>query len=95
MWGDSGVEDGQLNQPAVIAFDSEGLLYVTDSGNHRVQVFDNNGNFITKWGSKGSGDGDFSKPESIEVDPNGKVYVADTSNNDVQTFVPENGNLLF
>jgi tripartite motif-containing protein 71 len=74
----------------VIAFGSDGLLYLTDSGNHRVQVFDKNGNFITKWGSKGNGEGQFMKPESIEVDPFGHVYVADTSNNNVQSFISDN-----
>jgi hypothetical protein len=63
---------------------------VTDSGNHRVQVFNKNGTFITKWGSEGEGDGQFSKPESIDVDRFGHVYVADTSNNDVQLFVLNN-----
>jgi tripartite motif-containing protein 71 len=38
-WGSEGNRDGQLKQPAVIAFDSSNLLYVTDSGSHRVQVF--------------------------------------------------------
>jgi DNA-binding beta-propeller fold protein YncE len=74
----------------VITFGPDGLLYVTDSGNHRVQVFDKNGTFITKWGSKGDGDGQFSKPESIDVDPFGNVYVADTTNNNVQLFTPNN-----
>lgn len=78
------------NQPAVIAFDTNGLLFVTDSGNHRVQLFDKNGTFITKWGSEGSEDGQFSKPESIDVDRFGHVYVADTSNNNVQLFIPNN-----
>jgi DNA-binding beta-propeller fold protein YncE len=63
---------------------------VTDSGNHRVQVFDKNGALITMWGSEGSGDGQFSMPESIDVDPSGLVYVADTSNNNVQAFTPNN-----
>jgi DNA-binding beta-propeller fold protein YncE len=82
-------EIGQLNQPAVVAFDSSGHLFVTDSGNHRVQVF-KNGNSVTKWGSEGKGDGQFSKPGSIDVDCFGHVYVADTSNNNVQLFVPNN-----
>ncbi len=73
----------------MITFDPTGLLYITDSGNHRVQTFDKNGTFIAKWGSKGDGDGQFSKPESIAVDHVGHVYVADTTNNNVQMFIPK------
>jgi tripartite motif-containing protein 71 len=72
----------------VITFDAADLLYVTDSGNRRVQIFDKNGTFIAKWGSEGEGDGQFSKPESIAVDDVGHVYVADTTINSVQMFVP-------
>jgi DNA-binding beta-propeller fold protein YncE len=80
------LSNGQLNQPAVITFDAADLLYVTDSGNHRVQIFDKNGTFINKLGSEGEGDGQFSKPESIAVDDDGHVYVADTTNNNIQMF---------
>jgi DNA-binding beta-propeller fold protein YncE len=62
-------------------------MYVTDSENHRVQIFSKNGTFITKWGNEGSGDGQFLKPESITVDSLGHVYVADTVNNNVQLFI--------
>jgi DNA-binding beta-propeller fold protein YncE len=62
-------------------------MYVTDSENHRVQIFSKDGTFITKWGSEGSGDGQFSKPESITVDSLGYIYVADTDNNNVQLFI--------
>ena len=74
----------------MIAFGPNDLLYLTDSGNHRVQVFDKDGTFIAKWGSEGDGKGQFSAPESIDIDSAGHVYVADTTNNNVQVFVPRN-----
>jgi hypothetical protein len=42
-----------------------------------VQVFDDNGSFITKWGGEGENMGQLSKPESSIVDSLGNVNVAD------------------
>lgn len=64
-------------------------MYVTDSGNQRVQKFSSDGTFITEWGEEGEGGGQFSKLEGLAVDSlSGKVYVSDTDNNNVQVFVP-------
>jgi sugar lactone lactonase YvrE len=43
--------DGQFNHPNGIAVDYSGNVYVADSGNHRIQVFTSDGDFIDKWGS--------------------------------------------
>ena len=73
----------------MVAFDADDNVYVTDSGNHRVQKFTGNGTFITEWGEEGQENGQFSMPEGLAVDPlSGKVYVSDTSNNNVQVFSP-------
>src|SRR5262249_25751596 len=53
--------DGQVLPPWGVAIDSStGLVYVADTGNHRIQVFDTSGKFLGKWGSKcdiGNGSG--------------------------------------
>ncbi len=78
-----------FNTPAGVAVDSSGNVYVADKGNHRIQKFDNNGNFITKWGSNGwTGNGQFQYPEDVAVDSSLNVYVADTDNNRIQKFAP-------
>jgi DNA-binding beta-propeller fold protein YncE len=59
---------------------------VVDRGNDRVQVFDNNGNFITKWGSPGSADGQFDNPVGVAVGADGRVYVTDEGNVRIQVF---------
>ena len=63
-------------------------------GNHRVQKFDSNGNFITKWGSEGVGDGQFSLvTPGVDVDSSGYVYVVDKEAANVQKF-DSNGNFI-
>jgi DNA-binding beta-propeller fold protein YncE len=44
-WGESGCEPGQFNLPHAICCDRNGLLYVADRENHRIQVFDGNGKY--------------------------------------------------
>ncbi len=46
-FGSSGSGDGQLNRPTGVAVDSDGIIYVADWGNDRLQVFDADGRFIT------------------------------------------------
>ncbi len=81
-------EAGQLRSPWGIAVDQAGDVYVTDTGNHRVEKFDREGNFITQWGGFGNGDGQFNFPYGIAVDAKGSVYVADSGNTRVQQFMP-------
>ncbi len=87
-WGSNGSGDGQFVAPRNMAVGPDGSIYVADSGNHRIQVLDQNGNFLTKWGSEGSDLGQFSEPWGIAVGPDGTVYVADTWNHRVQSFTP-------
>jgi len=46
-WGKSGTASGEFNQPIGIAVDNEGYVYISDSGNNRIQKFSNNGKFIS------------------------------------------------
>jgi uncharacterized protein (TIGR03663 family) len=52
VWGDVGTEPGQFNHPRGIAVGPDGNVYVVDSDNYRVQVFDPNGTFLRQWGSQ-------------------------------------------
>jgi DNA-binding beta-propeller fold protein YncE len=81
-------EAGQLRSPWGIAVDGAGDVYVTDTGNHRVEKFDKEGNFITQWGGFGNGDGQFNFPYGIAVDAKGSVFVIDSGNTRVQQFMP-------
>ncbi len=48
-WGEPGTGPGQFNLVHNIACDDEGLVYVADRENHRVQVFDGNGRYQGQW----------------------------------------------
>ncbi len=85
-WGGFGAEKGQLNAPKGLATGPDGNLYVADSGNHRVQVFDRTGQFVRGWGQQGSGPGEFQEPWGLAVAQDGTVYVADTWNHRIQVF---------
>ncbi len=86
--GSNGAGDGQFTTPRNVAVGPDGLIYVADSGNHRIQVLDQNGQFLLKWGSEGSKPSQFSEPWGLAVADDGTVYVADTWNHRVQSFSP-------
>jgi hypothetical protein len=56
-------------------------IYVLDTNNHRLQVFDLNGNFLKSIGAPGRGPGEFNNPEGIFIDnKSNTIYLADTRN---------------
>ena len=71
-----------------------GLLYMPEAGNHRVDVFDLDGNFKFLFGGKGTAPGKMNNPEAAKYNSEGKIYVADLKNDRVQVF-DKDGNFLF
>ena len=63
-----------------------GHLMVCDNGNHRIQVFNLNGKFVTKFGTEGSRIGEFNAPLSAAVLNDGKIVVSDNGNRRIQIF---------
>lgn len=53
-WGTQGTEAGQFRTPHSIAVDAKGNVYVGDRGNRRIQVFDNDGNYLKEFTSAGA-----------------------------------------
>ena len=68
-----------------MAIDSVGKsIFVTDTYNHRIQKFTNNGQFVGQWGSQGSSDGQFNFPDRIAIDISDFIYVTDDGNGRIQ-----------
>ncbi len=57
--------------------DATGNIYVADRNNHRIQVFDSQGNFLLKFGSYGYGDGQFGGPGGVALDASGNIIVSE------------------
>lgn len=89
-----GREKGQLQGPTGITATSDGIIYVVDSDNNRIQSFSQSGEFINSFGSKGDGNGQFSSPYAAAVAGDGRLFVTDTGNHRVQVF-DKGGNFLY
>ncbi|HYL12178.1 MAG TPA: SMP-30/gluconolactonase/LRE family protein [Terriglobales bacterium] len=88
-------EAGQFSRPTNVAVDADGNLYVSDTFNDRVEIFDADGNFISTFGKAGDGPGYFARPKGIAIDRDGHVWVADTVQDRVQVFTREGRLLLW
>ena len=84
-FGASGQGNGQFLFPNVAVTDSQGRVYVTDSNNGRISVWDDEGRFLFHWG-QGSGDGALSLPRGALVDGRDRLYVVDAVGQGVKTY---------
>ena len=91
--GKRGAEPGEFNFPTNLAVDRRGRLYVTDTMNFRIQIFDADGRFVKAFGTLGDSPGCLNRPKGIGVDSQDHIYVIDASFNNFQIF-DEDGQLL-
>ncbi len=81
------IGDDSLLRPTGIAINKkEKILYVVDTLNHRVNMFDLFGRKLSAFGGKGTADGKFNYPTHIAIDRGGDLYVMDSLNFRVQIF---------
>ncbi len=78
--GDQGVFWG----PRAIAISPQGEVFVTDTGNKRVQVFGLDGSFRRMFGGEGDQPGQLREPVGIALDREGNLWVADAWNSRIQ-----------
>jgi len=88
-FGTPGALDGQFYRPYGVATNGSTtevpFIFVADTFNHRVQIFDILGNFLDKFGTPGQGDGEFYRPYDITVNAS-HIFVADAFNDRIQIF---------
>jgi DNA-binding beta-propeller fold protein YncE len=84
---------GDFGAPQGVAVDNDGNVYVTDTLNNRVEIFDADGNFISLFGKHGDGPGTFARPKGIAIDGDGHIWVADEMQDRLEVFNRE-GQLL-
>ena len=82
-------EPGTLSKPSNVAVDKDGFVYVSDTMNNRVQIFDADGGFVSMFGKHGDGPGDFVRPKGIAIDSDGHIWVVDAYTNRLQVFDKE------
>jgi len=84
-----GIQPGYFSNPTDIAIDNlTGDIYITDSGNNRIQRFNADGIYIGEFGQFGIEAGSFNEPTGIAIDSQGFIYVSDTKNRRIQKFSP-------
>ncbi|MCA9179817.1 MAG: SMP-30/gluconolactonase/LRE family protein [Planctomycetales bacterium] len=95
-WGSQGSEPEQFSRPQALLFDQQGLLWVADACNHRIQVFDVSGStprLERIWGTCGSLPGELNCPYGMDFDHEGNLLVAEFGNHRVQRFTRDGQSL--
>ena len=95
-WGSQGNEPGQFSRPQTLLLDKEGLLWIADACNHRIQVFDVAGpepKLERIWGSPGMAVGQLQYPYGMDFDADGTLLIAEFGAHRVQRFSREGQSL--
>ncbi len=82
-WGERGDQLGQLRYPYDLIL-SDGLVYISEFGNHRIQKFTRDGKSLGAWGQRGHAPGELFNPWALARDDQGRVHILDTYNHRVQ-----------
>lgn len=77
------VDEGGVSRPQGLAFDADGVLWVTDASNHRVSRYDRDGNYLGSFGVIGGGAGEFRYPYDVAVRSDQTLVISDYGNNRV------------
>lgn len=90
----AGSADGQFNGPFHVDVDSQSNIYVAEQINHRVQVFDPDGNFLYKFITRGVGDAQANSLPGVAIDADDNIIVVADNPSNLQAF-DSSANFLF
>jgi DNA-binding beta-propeller fold protein YncE len=94
-FGSKGSGNGQFDGPWFVATDEQCNIYVSDCRNHRIQIFDSNGQWMKSIGSNGLGNDQFNGPKGnvqfnepmgIAFNSKSHMFVADENNHRIVEF---------
>jgi tripartite motif-containing protein 71 len=91
--GERGSGNGQLLEPHGVTVGEDGIVYVADTGNVRIQAMDRTGKFITTFGKFGFDDGQLTNPVDVVVDGSGAICALDSDRGIIVRYGPD-GNFL-
>ena len=83
-FGGYGTANGEFERPQGITTTAT-HIFVADTNNNRIQIFDINGTYVSQFRSQGSENGNFTSPHKIATNFT-HLYISDTGNNRVQIF---------
>jgi sugar lactone lactonase YvrE len=94
-FGKRGPGDGQFNFPSFVAVGAQGDIYISDTLNFRIQIFDPQYKFVQRFGRQGNKFGQFNRPKGIALDSYQNLYVVDSDFCNFQIFDPKERLLMF
>jgi len=92
-FGKKGEPEENLSLPTNLAFDRDGVLYVSDAGRFQIVKYDRDGHFLGAIGKLGSNPGAFARPRGLATDREKRLYAVDASLDNIQMF-DKQGRLL-
>ncbi len=93
-FGEVGSETDQLFQPTNLAIGPDDSLYISDTGNFRVQKFSLDGKYLQTFGQIGTALGRFARPKGITVDRDQRLYIIDAAFENIQILDSDGSPLL-
>ena len=93
--GKAGSDKEQFFYPTNLALGINNNLFVSETGNFRVQELTQDGKFVKSYGKVGTGVGNFARPKGVAIDREGRMHVVDAAFENVQVFNKDGKILMF